>query len=120
MKRLSVIILLVLVVLLVLTNPPLEDHKAAVKTAYMGIVDEEVDDVKMSKGLNNLAKGIGGLVVNGVLDSRISRDNYVLFSITRFKRKDRNDPVAIGILGNVFLFGEPEFNKEQLEKQLDF
>lgn len=107
-------------VLLILTNPPLDDHKATIKTAYTALLDEEVDDVDLGSGLNKLAKGLGGIVMNGVLDSRISRDNYVLFSITRFKRNEKNDPVAIGILGNVFLFGEPDFNKEQIEKELNF
>lgn len=119
MKSLKVVFPLALLVVLVLTNPPLEDHKAKVKTAYTELVDNEVDDVELGNGLSKLAKGLGGMVVNGVLDSRISRDNYILFSITKFKRKDRNDPIAIGIFGNVFLFGKPEFDKDQLNKELD-
>lgn len=117
MKGLKLLIPIAIAVVMFVSNPPVEDHIAKVKAAYVELVDNEVDDSGLGKNLNKIAKGIGGLIVDGTIDSRVSRDNYLIFSITKFKRKDSSEPVGIGVFGNVFLFGDPEFDKEKLKRQ---
>lgn len=109
----GLILLLAFLGLLVFTNPPLEDHKAKVKQAYIALIDAEVDDAKLGNGLGKISKGLGGMLANNIFDSRIFRQNYVVVSLTLFQRKDQKDIVGIGVLGNVFLFGEPTFDKNQ-------
>ena len=116
--KIGILLLLILLGLLVFTNPSLEDHKAEVKRAYIVLIDKEVDDSDLGNGLSKISKGLGGILANNILDSRVFRQNYVAFSLTAFQRKDQTDIVGIGLLGNVFLFGEPSFNNEQL-KSLD-
>lgn len=105
--------------LLVYTNPSIEDHKAEVKRAYIELIDKEVDDAKLGSGLGKLSKSLGGMLSNNLLDSRVFRQNYLAVSLTVIQRKDRSDIIGIGLLGNVFLFGKPNLDKDQMES-LDF
>ena len=104
---------------MILTNPPLEDHKAAVKNKYIELVDKEVDDTEFGKGLKMLSKGLGGLLIEGILDSRVSRSNYILFSLTQFQRVDKQEVVGVGVFGNVFILGEPKFDKNSFSEEID-
>ena len=112
------IFILVLAGLMVFTNPPLEDHKAALKTEYTGMIDDELDNSGLGK-LKNISKGIGGMVIDGIIDSRVSRANYLLFSLTQVQRNDKKEIVAVGVLGNVFFLGDLEESKEKFLESLE-
>lgn len=103
---------------MVFTNPPLEDHKAAIKTEYMAMVDDEIDNSGLGK-LKNISKGIGGMVIDGIVDSRISRANFIIFSLTQVQRNEKKEIIAIGVFGNVFFLGDVDESKEKFLESLN-
>ena len=103
---------------MVFTNPPLEDHKAAIKSEYMAMVDDEIDNSGLGK-LKTISKGIGGMVIDGIIDSRISRANFIFFSLTQVQRNDKKEIVAIGVFGNVFFLGDVDESKEKFLKNFE-
>jgi hypothetical protein len=95
------------VLLLAQTNPGTEEHKAAVKAKAMANMKErlgaaEEDGILGSRGAG-LASLLSSAVLDKVIDIKISRTSYVLFSTTNFAHGKQNRVIGVGVLGNVFL-----------------
>lgn len=112
------VLVLILLGFMTFTNPPLEDHKAAVKTEYMAMIDEEIDNSGLGK-LKTIGKGLGGMILDGAIDSRISRANYIAFSLTQIQRNNEKEIIGVGVFGNVFLLADAEEMKEKLKEKID-
>lgn len=117
MKKVFPFIVIALVGVSFFTNPGLEEHKTVVKQAYLELLDKEIDSSIVGKGIKNLGMGLSTVFVEKLVDNRVSRDNYLLFSLTRVMYKGERRLVGMGVFGNVFLFGEPKLNPgEMFEK----
>ncbi|QHV96336.1 DUF4359 domain-containing protein [Spirosoma endbachense] len=92
------------ILILVLTNPGLEDHKAKVKASFR----KEIKSAIASKTDQESAAAIFGQTLGTafaetVIDHLITRDNYLLLSLTKLKFDGEPKVIGVGILGNVFI-----------------
>lgn len=111
MKNVSLIVIVAIVVILaVLTNPKQDQHKEVLKTKLNVFIqkamknsltetDNEWEQVGQSLGLM-----IGGALINTMIDNMVSSDNYVLFSTTKIHVEGETRVIGIGAFGNIFFF----------------
>ncbi len=106
----SIIIAIVLLGVLAVSNPKLEEHQRAMRFKIEKIVDREFGTSSSSASsstLENIAAGIGSMlkssIIEGIVNESVKRKDYLFFSLTTVEIN--NDPkiVGIGILGNVFI-----------------
>jgi hypothetical protein len=111
--RYLVVILISVVVLgvLIASNPSLQDHRMAVKSKVNRIIDNELSS-KGSSDIGNSLLGkfaflVGNAVIADFVDDivreNVSRKNYLLFSLTSIEYKGDSKIVGVGILGNVII-----------------
>jgi hypothetical protein len=112
MRYLVVIIISVVVLgILIASNPSLQDHRIAVKSKVNKIIDNELS----SKGSNDFGNSLLGkfafLVgnaaiaefVDDIVRENVNRKNYLLFSLTSIEYKGDSKVVGVGVLGNVII-----------------
>lgn len=107
------IITIVILFLLVLTNPDSVVHKAKVKESILKDT-ELLSDMDNQSGWEVLGTTLGLSLIDKLIDTAIQVDNYVLFSLTRATWDDEDKIIGIGILGNVFFI-----KKNLYENDLD-
>lgn len=100
----------------ILTNPKLQDHKEAVKTKISASIQKnanlkEEKDAAYDLGMS-FGKLLGGVLIDNIVDSIVSTDNYVLFSLTKVTWGNETKVIGLGLFGNIFF--SPEIN-EKLE-----
>ena len=101
-KYIILIVFLFTLLIAAITNPPAEAHKTKIKSEVRALVDSvtHMADTPFS--------GLTGLITNTAIDlgfdQAIVVDNYVFFSICRIKFAAIDQPIGMGIFGNVFLF----------------
>jgi hypothetical protein len=111
MKGLTVAFILAFVLLVLMaTNPTLEDHREAVKDlALKEMGRNSSSSSKNGNEFSKLGEQIGENIGRGMLDmmvnNLVTRDNYLIFSATRLKQNDIDKPktVGYGFLGNVYM-----------------
>jgi len=87
---------------LLATNPSIEDHREGVKEMYKKKLGEMKKDKKDDLA-TQIGTGIGMLIGDGFIDKIVSRENYLLFSLTKVIIADKKKNIGIGILGQVFV-----------------
>lgn len=96
----------------VLTNPSQERHKEVVKNKLNVIMQKA-----MNESLKNSDSGaqqigsalglmLGGAMLDRMIESMVSTDNYVLFSTTKITWEGKSKLIGIGLFGNVFISDE--------------
>ena len=96
----------------VLTNPNQDRHKEAVKNKLNVFMQKS-----MKESLKNSDSGteqfgsalglmLGGVILDRMIESMISSDNYVLFSTTKATWEGKTKIIGVGIFGNVFISDE--------------
>jgi hypothetical protein len=95
------------VLLLVLTNPSIEAHKEAVKarlnTVMQSTLKEQAATMERGGGLvQGLGLLFGGTLLDGIVNTGVTRNNYLLFSTTNFTYSGETKTIGVGVLGNVF------------------
>ncbi|NLO71121.1 MAG: DUF4359 domain-containing protein [Porphyromonadaceae bacterium] len=107
-KKTSRIFLLILLAAVIvgayITNPDEQLHKEAVSVK----MDKIVGNILEKYGLNNnLLSSIGNDVTNKftgqLIDSRISADNYFLFSLTKLNWENEDYVIGIGAFNKVYI-----------------
>lgn len=68
---------------------------------------------QLGQGIGSL---FGGYVVDKIIDTAITRDNYLIFSITKFSYEGNDKVIGLGILGNVFLSSKVDEALEDTQK----
>ncbi|MEY5049695.1 MAG: hypothetical protein RLZZ175_3054 [Bacteroidota bacterium] len=105
---------------LILTNPTLEEHKEATKLKFNSLMIKEFASENSGDLVNKLASSVGslwgGAIVNELIDKLLNRENYLIFSLTKFQWLDENKTIGIGILGNVYLFDNLDKNLQENTK----
>jgi hypothetical protein len=104
MKNNQIVLIIIGFILLALmaTNPSIEDHREGVKEMYKKKLGEMNKDKKDDLA-TQIGTGIGMLIGDGFIDKIVSRDNYLLFSLTKVSVGDKTNNIGIGILGQVFI-----------------
>lgn len=90
-KKLLWVLLGVIVVIAVLTNPTSDQHAAAFMTFMLHQTSEEITDTNTS--VKPLADGLS-----------VSSKNYWLFSLTTLKQNQESKDIGFGAFGNVWIF----------------
>lgn len=98
----------------IFTNPSQEEHKEKVKetfTAYYqkSLKENQADSENAFAALGSL---LGNTLINSMIENAITRDNYIIFSLTKITYEGEEKSIGYGIFGNVFL-------SEKVEKVFD-
>lgn len=108
MKKIYLQIVVGLIVLIaVITNPNQERHKEAVKNklnSYMQKAMKEnlTGNNDLQQAGQALGMMLGGAFIDRMIDNLVSADNYVLFSLTKITWDGQTKVVGVGVFGNVF------------------
>lgn len=112
-KILTFIILFATVILLALTCPDKDDHKAAISHRVSDIIDSNVGATNgggsiVSQGLSLLGSIFAVKLVDTFLDNRLVVHNYVVCSVGEVSFNGKKKRVSFGVLNNVFTFSEKD------------
>ncbi len=104
-----------IILIAVISNPNEDKHKSAVKSKVLAFnVANAVSDIANSSdnNYNNVSRSIGtalgGVIVEQLINSILSSDNYLVFSTTKVTWKGETKIIGFGAFGNVFLSDELE------------
>ena len=111
MKKTHLIIIIIVLIGLVavLTNPNQDRHKEVVKNKinlYLqksmkeGNADTDNDEEKSGQAIGMM---LGVVLVNQIIDNLVSTDNYVLFSMTKVTWDGQTKVIGIGAFSNIYL-----------------
>ena len=111
MKRihLTLIVIGIIVLVAVLTNPSQDKHREAIKSKLNAYLQQSMKeslketDNEWEQAGQALGLMIGGAFVDRIIDNLISTENYVIFSTTKMTWDGQTKVVGIGAFGNVFL-----------------
>lgn len=122
-KNQFLILLFLLVVgILILTNPDEQKHKDAVKNKLVTAYNKKMSSklIDSENGLENIGAGLGLMIgenlIAKLVDGFVARDNYVLFSLTTATYKGQKKTIGFGIIENIFLTSKIDeaFNSDEL------
>lgn len=105
----ALLIIGLIVLIAALTNPGPERHKEVVKTKFKEYMQKSMkDSTNVSEDESNevgLAFGmlIGNAIIEPIVNSLISTDNYILFSTTKITWDGKTRVIGFGAFGNVFI-----------------
>jgi hypothetical protein len=108
-STITLAVLALVIIVAVITNPKLEDHKAAIKSKMNAAIQKSMSETisQSNDGLQQagsvLGVMLGGALIDRLIDSAVGVDNYVLFSLTKVTWEGNSMIVGVGIFGNVFL-----------------
>lgn len=128
-KQFYLLLSTLIIAILIFTNPTEQNHIESVKTklkiAFKKKMSSEISEIQ-DDTFNTLGDGLGLLLgdtfIDKLTDGIVSRENYLLFSLTKADYKGVKKTIGFGILGNVFLSDKIESvfqNEEQNEKQIE-
>lgn len=103
MKKSNIILIVFAVMILaaVLTNPSSEEHKQAVKSVINQVVQNSISE--NGSDMEKLGILFGSSLVEKLIENSVTRDNYLLFSITKITWQGKSKSIGYGLFGNVFL-----------------
>lgn len=111
--QITLIITGFIILALMATNPSIEDHREGVKKIYKEKLTELNKDKKDDLA-TQIGTGIGMLIGDGFIDKIVSRENYLLFSLTKVPTGQyQTKYIGIGILGQVFVQDYEKIDSEQ-------
>lgn len=114
--KLILILLVALAAVMAFMNPSVDMHKDAVREklekSMQTAIDDHIDkkskqDDKKSKFGDVLGKTLGSLVGNRMVDDAVellvSRENYVVLSLTKCMWNGEKQTVGVGLFGKVYV-----------------
>ena len=120
-KHILLIFVGLLLIVAVLTNPNQDRHKEVVKNKLNVLMQKAVKDSfkNSDSGAEQIGSALGlmlgGAMLDRMIESMVSTDNYVLFSITKISWEGKTKLIGIGAFGNVFISDEIEAALKQGE-----
>ena len=97
-----------LLVAMILTCPKKEQHVEVLTDRLSFLIN---DQIGQENDLQVLGSLIGNEVSRVFLNTYISVDDRLLFSVGRFKYRDKEGVVSVGFLGHVFALSKKELKK---------
>lgn len=114
-KQIALIIVGIILLLAIFTNPNQVAHKEKVKTTFTAFYQKQSKENRTlsNDGFEALGSLLGTSLINTIVENGVSCDNYLLFSITKVNYKGQEKSIGYGMLGNVFLSSKVDeaFNK---------
>jgi hypothetical protein len=115
MKKNILILVVVFGVVLVATNPSEQNHTNKVKSVFNETLENDIAiDTSEYSGARELGESFGKLIAQNAIQNNVSRDNYIIFSTTKYLDKT----IGYGFLGNVYLSEEFYDKIESKEPEL--
>lgn len=106
--KITLIVVLVLGLLLVFTNPEESSHKEAITQKMLAAMREK------SSGSDNKWEELGAKMAEGfiekLIDEAVTRDNFLLFSMGKISYQGEEKYITVGLFGNVILLEDPGDN----------
>lgn len=104
----TILITLCVIIILAVTNPSTDEHKQAVKTKVNSFVQKSYQSetpykTELETAGYNLGVMIGSSIVDKFIENAVSRESYVIFSLTKINWQGKSKTIGYGFLGNVFL-----------------
>lgn len=114
MKRnlISTLVLILIVLVAIFTNPGSERHKETIKSklnVYLQkVMKNDLKETSEEEQQAGQAIGmlLGGVIIDQIIDNTLSTNNYLLFSTTKISWEGETKIIGIGAFGNVFLTGK--------------
>lgn len=115
MKKNQIVLIIIGFILLALmaTNPSIDDHRQAIMEEIKKKMSQESDP---GNKWEQVGQAIGMAFGQGIIEKSVTRDNYLVFSITKISFGDKSKNIGFGILGQVFLQKFDDIKKEFEEK----
>jgi hypothetical protein len=119
----TLVLISMIILIAVITNPNQERHKEVIKDRIMTYLQKSIN-IDQAEPKNDWAETgqalgimLGGALVDRIVDNLISTDNYVLFSRTKITWNGKTKIIGIGAFGNVFITSklDESLNKGLLE-----
>lgn len=101
-----------IILVAVLTNPNQDRHKEVIRAKFNSYMQKSMSEGlsetenKWKKAGQALGMMIGGAMIDGIISSILSTDNYVIFSTTKITWEGESKVIGVGAFGNVFLTGK--------------
>lgn len=111
-KHIVLIFVGLLLIVAVFTNPNQDRHKEVVKNKLNVLMQKAVKDSfkNSDSGAEQIGSALGlmlgGAMLDRMIESMVSTDNYVLFSTTKISWEGKTKLIGIGAFGNVFISDE--------------
>ena len=105
----STLVLILIVLVAIFTNPGSERHKETIKSklnVYLQkVMKDELKEASEEERQASQAIGmlLGGAIIDQIIDKTLSTNNYLLFSTTKISWEGETRIIGIGAFGNVFL-----------------
>ena len=102
-NQINLIIIGFILVALMATNPSTDEHKEAVKIKVSAAFENNTTD---GNAFQKLGEQLGQTIGMALIDKMIKRENYYLYSLTKFKFLNNNEEekiVGFGFFGKVYL-----------------
>lgn len=113
------IIIGIIVLVGILTNPGIDRHRASVKEVLIKAIGKSTDSIRKddeTNGLADIGLALSTMMLNTLVETAVSSQNYLVFSLTKVTYGDGSRIIGIGIFGNVFLFDD-KLDPDKLKKQ---
>ena len=99
----------IIILIAILTNPNQDRHKEVIKNKLNSYMQKSMKQ-KLSESNNEWERAgqafgmlLGGALVDRVIDTLVSTDNYLLFSLTKISWEGEMKIVGYGAFGNVYV-----------------
>jgi hypothetical protein len=115
-KQVFIILLTVILIISVFTNPNEMAHKEKVKSTITDFYERQLEKGETVSGnaFGNIGSLFGVSLINKMIENLVSCDDYLFFSITKITFEGQEKSIGFGVLGNVFISDKVEeaFNKK--------
>jgi len=95
----SLILIFIIALILVGTNPGLEEHRSAVSRKALEAAGTDDGQNEWQRLGSEIGKKIGGALI----ERMVERNNFILFSLGRITFGEKSKVVSVGVLGNVIV-----------------
>jgi hypothetical protein len=104
-KNRGAIAFILIILIAVFTNPDEDKHREGVKSKLNTYMQKSVvkTDNEWEQAGQTLGLALGGMIIEELINSSISTDNYILFSMTKITWDGESKIIGAGAFGNVFL-----------------
>lgn len=109
-KQISILIVVILLLIAIFTNPNQEDHKEKVKSTFTTYYQKSLKEnqTESENKFEALGSLLGTSLINTMIENSVSSDNYLVFSVTKMTYDGQEKSIGYGAFGNVFLSSKIE------------
>lgn len=104
-----ILLLFLFISILIFTNPSEGNHIQAVKLKLKMSLNKKPSSeiITEDESFNAIGRGfgmiLGDIIIDRLTENFVSRENFIMFSLTKVNFKGEVKTIGFGILGNVFI-----------------